>query len=76
MVREENAKLIQEQQQHQAQSQSPKNSLSGNDAPVPESEVKAGFQAMLEELKVNSRPHLTTLTILAGEYRQFAKQVL
>jgi hypothetical protein len=42
----------------------------------PETEVKAGFQAMLEELKVNSRPHLTTLTILAGEYRQFAKQIV
>jgi len=50
--------------------------MPGNDAPVPESEVKAGFQAMLEELKVNSRPHLTTLTILAGEYRQFAKQIV
>jgi len=43
---------------------------------VPETEVEAGFQAMLNELKVNSRPHLTTLTILAGEYRQFAKQIV
>ena len=38
--------------------------------------VTAGFHAMLEELKINSRPHLTTLTILPGEYRQYASQVI
>lgn len=51
--------------------------MSSNDPNVvPETEVEAGFQAMLNELKVNSRPHLTTLTILAGEYRQFARQIV
>jgi hypothetical protein len=43
---------------------------------VQENEVTAGFHAMLEELKINSRPHLTTLTILAGEYRQYASQIV
>lgn len=31
---------------------------------------------MLNELRVNSRPHLTTLAILAGEYRAYADQIV
>ncbi|CAG5096384.1 Oidioi.mRNA.OKI2018_I69.XSR.g14592.t1.cds [Oikopleura dioica] len=35
-----------------------------------------GFGGMLNELRVNSRPHLTTLAILAGEYRAHADQIV
>jgi hypothetical protein len=46
------------------------------DQALPEAEVLAGFQAMLKELTINSRPLLTTLTILAGEYRAYASQIV
>lgn len=40
------------------------------------STVIRGFGGMLNELRVNSRPHLTTLAILAGEYRAYADQIV